>query len=205
MPRSGAATREKILDATQALVFRHGFAATSIDRVLERTGLTKGAFFYHFKSKAELGEALLERFAEHDRALLESTMQRAEKLSDDPLQQLLIFVGLLKEPLENLSEPPPGCLFASYLYQPQEVTPEAVRIAERTMLAWRTRIAEKFRAIGQPPGAPADADDLADHLLAVIEGAFVLAKGVDDAGLPVRQLEHYRRYLQLLFAADAPG
>lgn len=205
MARSGHATKERILDATQDLVFRHGFAATSIDRLLERTGLTKGAFFYHFKSKSELGRALVRRYAERDIAVLESTMQRAEKLSDEPLQQMLLFVGLLREPLEDLTEPPPGCLFASYVYQPLEFAPEVAQVAEETLLEWRRRLVEKFEAIveKQDKRPATDLTGLADQLLAVLEGSYVLAKGLGDSRIPARQLEHYRQYLRLLFAPDA--
>jgi TetR/AcrR family transcriptional repressor of nem operon len=205
MTKSGQSTKERILDATQELVFRHGFAATTIDNLLERTGLTKGAFFYHFKNKAELGEALVRRYAARDRAMLEEAMQRAEKLSDDPLGQVLIFVGLLMESLENLTAPPQGCLFAAYLYQPLEFVPGIAKVAEETLLEWRNRLVAKFDAIGQPGAgaSPVDFTGLADQLLAVMEGSFVLAKGLDDAQLPLRQLDHYRRYLQLLFKAQA--
>lgn len=201
MSRSGEATRERILDATEALVFEHGFAAASIDKVLEQTGLTKGAFFYHFKSKAELGRALLERYARRDTQLLEDTMARAEKLSDDPLQQILIFVGLLREPLERLAEPAPGCLFASYAYQRMAFDADIAELAAAAMLTWRGRLAAKFaRAVEQhPPRSAVEPGSLADHLIAIIEGSYVLSKVLGDAGLPARQLAHYRRYVEALF------
>ena len=201
MSRSGEATRERILDATEALVFEHGFAAASIDKVLERTELTKGAFFYHFKSKAELGRALLERYALRDTQLLEDTMARAERLSDDPLQQVLIFVGLLREPLERLEQPLPGCLFASYSYQPMAFDADIAELAARAMLTWRHRLEAKFaRAVEEhPPRGTVDPGSLADHLLAIIEGAYVVSKVLADAGLLARQLAHYRRYVEALF------
>jgi TetR/AcrR family transcriptional regulator, transcriptional repressor for nem operon len=201
MSRSGEVTRERILGATEALVFEHGFAAASIDKLLERTGLTKGAFFYHFKSKAALGRALLERYALRDMQVLEDTMARAEKLSDDPLQQILIFVGLLREPLERLAEPAPGCLFASFAYQPMAFHPEIAALAAATMLTWRRRIAAKFvRAVEQhPPRSAVEPGSLADHLLAIIEGSYVLSKVLADAGVPARQLAHYRCYVETLF------
>jgi TetR/AcrR family transcriptional regulator, transcriptional repressor for nem operon len=201
MSRSGEATRARILDATEALVFEHGFGAASIDKVLERTGLTKGAFFYHFESKAELGRALLERYAERDTQLLEDTMARAERLSDDPLQQILIFVGLLREPLERLAEPLPGCLFAAYAYQRMAFDTDIAELAAAAMLTWRERLAAKLtHAVEQHrPRHAIDSGSLADHLIAIIEGSYVLSKVLGDAGVPARQLAHYRRYVETLF------
>ena len=144
MGRTGLATRERILDATESLVFDHGFSATSIDKVLDKAGLTKGAFFYHFKSKAELGRAFMERYAERDITQLDATMARAERLARDPLQQMLIFVGLYQEEAAALMEPAPGCLFASYMYERMEYPEDVADITRRTLLRWREVLTGKL-------------------------------------------------------------
>ena len=79
MPRSGEQTREKILDAAHGLALRRGFGATSIDRVIEAAGITKGAFFYHFDNKGELGRALVERYARYEQTLIDEFVERAER------------------------------------------------------------------------------------------------------------------------------
>jgi hypothetical protein len=48
-----------------------------------------------------------------------------------------------------------------------------------------------------------DADDVADHLVTVLEGAFVMAKLFDDPGFVVRSLGHYRAYLEGLFGLES--
>ena len=201
MGRSGLATRERILDVTESLVFDHGFSATSIDKVLDRAGLTKGAFFYHFKSKADLGRAFVERYAERDIAHLEGTMERAEKLASDPLQQLLVFVGLYQEEAESLLEPAPGCLFASYLYERMEYPEEVGAITRRTLLRWREVLVRKLEEIRTlyPPHIEVDLDALADGLTAGVEGGYIMAKALEDPSVLVAQLELYKRHLELLF------
>jgi TetR/AcrR family transcriptional regulator, transcriptional repressor for nem operon len=49
MARDGKPTRDKILAESKTLVLENGFAGTSVDQILERSQITKGAFFYHFK------------------------------------------------------------------------------------------------------------------------------------------------------------
>ncbi|HEX9644075.1 MAG TPA: TetR family transcriptional regulator [Acidimicrobiia bacterium] len=206
MPRSGEATRQRILDAAEQLVYGHGFAAASLDKVVALAGVTKGALFYHFDSKAELGHAVVERFAARDRELLESTMARAERLSDDPLQQFLVVTGLIQEDAERHLEPAPGCLFASFIYEHLEY-PEAVgRIAQDAFLAWRERLVEKLDAAValHRPAGPFDTVDVADLFTTVIEGGYVMAKVLGDGGLLGRHLAHYRRYVAMLFT-DAAG
>ena len=206
MPRSGARTREKIIDAAQVLVYRHGFAASSLDKVIEGAGITKGAFFYHFKSKADLGRALIQRYAERDLAHLEQTIARAEKLSRDPRQQALIFIGLLQEDIEGLPDPPPGCLFTSYLYERSEYPDDVGEIVARTLERWRERVAEKIQeaAAPEPLGGQATPHGLASTLLALIEGGFVLAKAQGDASIMIDLLDQFRAQLEALFDKQDP-
>ncbi len=197
-------TREKILDAAQALILNNGFAGTSIDMVLEKTSLTKGAFFYHFKSKTDLAHALIERYAQRDLRLMTESFARAERLSRDPLQQVLILVGLFSEMFEDLTEPY-MCLFASYVYENELMTDDIRAITANTMLAWRHALSAKLREAAEkyPPRLDVDTDSLADLFNTVLEGAFVMSKTLNDPGLIARQLAHYRNYLELLFSANS--
>ena len=53
-------TRERILRAAMKLFRRHGFHNTSLARILKEAEITKGGFYFHFKSKEELGFAVLD-------------------------------------------------------------------------------------------------------------------------------------------------
>ena len=194
------------MDAAQTLILVSGFAATSVDRVIERAGVTKGTFFYHFKTKNDLAQALIERYAELDAAHLEGHLARAEQLARDPLQQVLVFVGLLREEMAGLTEPFPGCLYASYVYEAGLFEERAFAVVRRAHALWRERLGAKLKQVAArcPPRLPAaDAETLADMLWVILEGAFILSKTVNEAGLVARQLDQYRNYLELLFAAEA--
>ncbi|MBI5115583.1 TetR/AcrR family transcriptional regulator [Candidatus Poribacteria bacterium] len=54
-------TRERILRAAMELFRKHGFNNTSIAQILQHAKITKGGFYFHFKSKEELGFIVLER------------------------------------------------------------------------------------------------------------------------------------------------
>ena len=201
MRQNGIQTRSQLLDAAESLFLSHGYGGTSVDAILEQADLSKGAFFHHFASKAELAEALIERYAEEDRTVLLESLARAERLSRDPLQQVLILVGLYEEMLDGLTEPYPGCLFASYCYQAGLFDDRVNTVVRNSMAEWRTVIGGKLReAIDRhPPALPVEASDLADALLTVIEGSFVLSKSLREPQVVTQQLRHYRNYLELLF------
>jgi TetR/AcrR family transcriptional repressor of nem operon len=52
-------TRQLILSKSLELIYKNGYQATSIDEIIATTNVTKGAFFYHFKSKEEMGLAII--------------------------------------------------------------------------------------------------------------------------------------------------
>ena len=119
MPRDGTATRERILDSAERLIIDRGFAATTVDAVLADAGTTKGAFFHHFASKAELARSLVDRYAAADIAAFEGFMMRAEAESEDPAEQVIAFVRLFEEAAEELAGMQPGCLYVSYIFEKQ--------------------------------------------------------------------------------------
>jgi len=204
MPRDGAATRERILDAAQTLILERGYSGTTVDNVLAAVGITKGAFFYHFKSKDDLAKALLHRFAEDDARIYHETRARAEKLSSDPLQQMLIFIRLFEDMFEGLEEPYPGCLFASYVYELQQFDDSTRELISDAFLEWRTLLREKFDAIAKryPPKSEVDSAHLADAFTVVLEGAFVMGKALVEPSLVADQLKLFRNYVELLFNAS---
>ncbi|MBT7954402.1 MAG: TetR/AcrR family transcriptional regulator [Rhodospirillaceae bacterium] len=201
MPRDGAITRTSIMDSAQQLILNQGFSATSVDSVIEKTGITKGAFYYHFDTKAELALALVERYAAVDHEHLEMNMKQAEELSRDPLQQMLIFAGLLKAEMEGLIEPFPGCLYASYCYEAQLFTDDTHRIIEDMMLEWRQRLSAKFSAIIKlyPPKLEVTPESLADMILVIYEGVFIMSKTLKEPAMTAVQLGQYRNYIELMF------
>lgn len=201
MNKETESTRTKILNAAQAQILNTGFGGTTIDSIINHAGVSKGAFFHYFSSKEELGHTLVKRYAEADIEHLEKTFAKAEGLSDDPLQQLLIFVKLFEQEMETLSEPYPGCLYASYLQQSGLFNQEIMEIIRDSMLKWRLRVRQKLEEITEqhPPKKDVDLESLSDMLLVVFEGAFVLSQSLKESQTVARQLSHYHSYLKLLF------
>src|SRR5262245_7300520 len=163
MVRDSAATRERILDTATTTALDRGFAATSVDQIVADAGVTKGAFFHHFASKAELGRAILDRYAADDLATLDRLWTQAESLARDPLQQALLFVGLFAN-LPELQTDDPGCIYASFIYERQLGIEGAREVIEASVLAWRARFRGKLDEVVavHPPRLPVDLDAVAD-------------------------------------------
>ena len=201
MPRDGTATRDKILDVGKTLALRQGHVATSVDEIIEEAGITKGTFFYHFKTKQDLAVALIEKFAENDVEILKENLANAEKLSKDPLQQLLIFVGLIQKLHENLDASSIGCLFASYSYENQLIDKNVKAIVSDTILEWRNTLSDKIKKIIKqyPPRQNVNPNELADMFTVTLEGAYVFTRLMHQPELVNQHLEHYKNYIESLF------
>jgi TetR/AcrR family transcriptional repressor of nem operon len=202
MNSKGLQTRQRILDAAQNMILSRGFAGTSVDSLIQSLGLTKGAFFHHFDSKNDLAEHLVQRFADDGIALFHQFKARAEKFSDDPLQQLLLIINLYTELFEGLTEPYPGCLLAAYVYEMQlfgddlkPVITAEFRVIRKELGALIRRIKKRY-----PPRAEVDPRALADMFSSTFEGAFVLSKAFDEPEVTVQQLKLYRTLVESLFS-----
>lgn len=201
MAKRGEDTRKRILDTAQAMILERGYAGMSVDTLISELGLTKGAFFHHFKSKRDLARTLIERYSEQGVSLFTESLARAKRLSDDPLQQLLILIGLYEEIFEGLTEPYPGCLLASYVYEMQQFDEETRGIINNEFLLSRRELTRLIEQIAKrhPPRAEIDALSLADGFMCLFEGAFVLGKSLQESDTTFKQLRHYKTYIQLLF------
>ncbi len=193
-PGKGERTRARILDAAYEAIIRKGFAGTSIDELVEATGITKSGFFYHFRDKGDLARQLLVRFLAEDDAVIDALKARAEQLVDDPLQQFLLFLNLYAEMADEMDALHPGCLVAAIVYQEQVFDAEVRRLNSEAVMRWRERFLVWLEAIDRvhAPVAPIDRLALADALSAIVEGAIVLAKALDEPALMGRQLRLFR-------------
>jgi TetR/AcrR family transcriptional repressor of nem operon len=201
MAKKGEDTRQRILDAAQGLILEHGYAGVSVDQVINGVGLTKGAFFHHFKNKAELARMLIRRYADAGVELFAENMARAKKLSDDPLQQFLILIGLYEELFDNLTEAYPGCLLASYVYELQQFDDDIKPIINEEFLYSREELTALIGRIEKkyPPREPVDATALADTFMSTFEGAFILSKSLNEPEITVQQLRLYKTFIEVLF------
>ncbi|HEV2567341.1 TetR/AcrR family transcriptional regulator [Sphingomonas sp.] len=199
----GERTRERILDVAQDAIIHKGFAATSIEELVEAAGITKSGFFYHFRDKNDLARQLFERFMDEDNAILDTLTTRARTLSEDPLQSLLIFLNLYAETMDEMPDLHPGCLVAAITYQEQMFDREVRQMNRESVLGLRARFREWLDEIGRkhPPKIATDLDALADQLTTVVEGSIILSRALADPGLMGRQMRLFRDHVKLIFGA----
>lgn len=198
MPRDGRATRERILDAAQRLVVDQGFSATSVEQVIAASSTSKGSFFHHFASKQALAQALVERDAAADLALLDEALAAAARGGADPVQQAVAFVRFLEGRFAAATGPDaaPGCLSAAVLAEHGLLEAGTRTPIQQAAAAWRERYAALLRAALDDRGiAGIPVEPLADHVVVTIRGATLLARATGDPDVARQQLRALRLLL----------
>ena len=113
VPVDGSATRQRLLEAAEALFYDEGFHAVGLDRILQVVGISKQAFYRHFESKDELA---VEVIRWHDRWWRDHCRKvLAERAGDDARAQLDGFAGILIEVLDG--DVFRGCFFVNAVAQ----------------------------------------------------------------------------------------
>jgi len=194
-------SRERILSTAESMILARGFAGTTIEDIIDKAAITKGGFFYHFDGKRQLARALVERYLEMDSRVFLDLNDRANELSEDPLQQTLIFLNLFAEMVAGMTEVHPGCLVAAFTYETQQFDEEIRRRMEEGMLAWRNMIVERLHQIvaRYPPRTDTSVNTLADMFSSTLEGGIILARVYGNNEALTEQVLAYRTHLRLVF------
>ena len=202
MPRAtpGSDARAKLLDAALSVIRTKGFSATSVDELCAAAGVTKGAFFHHFKSKDALGVAAAEHWSELTGALFAGAAYHEPA---DPLERVLAYIDFRKALLRG-GVPEFTCLVGTMVQEAYESAPTIRAACERSITGHaETLEADIEAALRDRHMTPEwSAKSLALHTQAVIQGAFILAKATGGAAIAADSIDHLRRYIELLFGVD---
>jgi TetR/AcrR family transcriptional repressor of nem operon len=198
----GGATRARIVEVAEQLLFEQGYSGTSLNDVMAETQLSKGAFFHHFKNKAELAHAVLGQWADNDDDLVREFAGRAEALAENPLQEATIFIKLFEEWLSGLDAPLKGCLFASFTYESGQFQQDMHSYIHDRLHIWMGLyhgIFEKLVTTYPPKLEGVTAESLTEMLATMFEGGLLLNRALADDDFLVRQLRQFRQMLTLMF------
>jgi TetR/AcrR family transcriptional regulator, transcriptional repressor for nem operon len=197
MPRAPSA-RTRLLDAALKLIRQRGYNAVAVDDLCREAGVTKGAFFHHFSSKEALAVAATEYWSEVTGQIFANAPYQ---LLDDPLDRLLAYVDFRAHLLEGRTLPESTCLLGTLAQDKFDTNPLIRDACFAGIEAHAKTVAEIVAAAKEShaPDAEWSPDSLALYTQAVIQGAFVLAKAKNDAGVAADMIGHLRRYIVLLF------
>ena len=189
--------KDKLLDAAERLMLAKGFVATTVDEICHDAGLTKGSFFHYFRSKEDLGKAVLDRFCQVRLELLQASPSQQKT---DPLERIYSWIDfaieMSKSPLAQN-----GCLLGNFAQELSDTHPQMRSLCAQHITDWADLLKKELdeAKAKHRPEALLDTTSLAEHLIAIIEGALILAKAKQDMKVMEQSLRHFKRYVKTLF------
>jgi AcrR family transcriptional regulator len=179
--------RTRLIQAAANLAYRHGFGRTAIADIAKEAEVRPGNVYYYFKTKDEIGEAIVAQRLSELRAL----QQRLDK-SNSPKERLCGFVQMTLNNREMVARG--GCpigTFCSELHKDGGPLAENATVLFTELLAWMER---QFLALG----AKDDGRALAVHLLSALQGVSVLAHTFHDPEMVAIEAARLKRWIDAI-------
>ena len=168
-------TREKLLRAASEEIYRRGFQAASLDAIIAKAGVTKGALYHHFPDKASLGYAVVDEVV--NGSLLERWLGLLEEQTGDPLTAIQRVLRI-RASNATVQEVVLGCPLNNLAQEMSPLDEQFRRRINATFGTWRKGFAQALER-GQAEGTvrrDVDAKGVASFLVAAVEGSVGLAK-----------------------------
>jgi TetR/AcrR family transcriptional regulator, transcriptional repressor for nem operon len=193
-------SKERILAGAKELFLAGGYAATTVDAICEKAELTKGAFYYSFDSKEDLGLAVLDWSLRRSVRMLASGPHVGIA---DPVEKAFAFLEHLEKCSPELWSA--GCLLGSFALELADTNSRM----QQTVAGMFQAVADNFAENLQPIAAVCagkqapPASEFADTLLGLVEGSIILAKAHRDPNRIPKAIRGFRRFLETLIAEPA--
>jgi TetR/AcrR family transcriptional repressor of nem operon len=163
-------TRDHIVDAADQLFYRQGYEHTSFSDIADVVRISRGNFYYHFKTKDEILDAVIE-------ARLANTQKMLERWEIDgktPADRIRSFIYMLVANRADIKRY--GCPVGTLCSELAKLNHASRSEANKLFTLFRTWLHRQFTLLGREE----DADTLAMHLLARSQGVATLASAFHD-------------------------
>ena len=188
-------TRTHIVDAADRLFYRQGYENTSFADIADAVGISRGNFYYHFKSKDEILDAVIGARLAYTKDFLAGW----ERAGDGPLDRIRSFIRILIDNRADIKDF--GCPVGTLATELAKLNHAAQPEANRLFTLFRTWLRRQFTLLGRG----ADADALAMHLLARSQGVATLANAFRDEKFIRREVREMCAWAAACVPTPQPG
>lgn len=167
---SNKQTKDHIVDAADQLFYEQGFEHTSFSQIAEAVGISRGNFYYHFKSKDEILDAVIDLRLSRTGSMLDGW----EVDGATPAGRIRCFINILITNRANIKRY--GCPVGTLFAELAKLDHPSKGNANELFTLFRNWLRRQFEQLG----CREDADELAMHILAASQGVAALASAFQD-------------------------
>lgn len=178
-------TRDTIVQAADDLFYRQGYEHTSFADIAAAVRISRGNFYYHFRTKDEILDAVIAERLAGTRAMLE----RWELEGDGPADRVASFIDLMIGNRDKIKRY--GCPVGTLCTELAKLGHPSLSGANALFTLFRTWLRRQFELLGR-----ADADDLAMHLLGRSQGIATLSSAFRDEAFIRQEVEALHAWLR---------
>ncbi|WP_343843038.1 TetR/AcrR family transcriptional regulator [Bowmanella denitrificans] len=186
--------RQQIVAEADRLFYEQGFEFTSFANIADAVQISRGNFYYHFKTKDEILDAVIALRLDRTRQMLDDWQQSGE----DPKARIACFIQILIVNGNKIVKY--GCPVGSLTSELAKLNHQALTRANDLFGLFRQWLAGQFMALGFPQH---QADTLAMHLLARSQGIATLANAFDDMAFIEQEVQQLNQWLEQQLAGQA--
>jgi TetR/AcrR family transcriptional repressor of nem operon len=189
-------TRDHIVEAADELFYRQGYEHTSFADIADTVQISRGNFYYHFKSKDEILDAVINVRLANTRKMLEQWEMDGEQ-PEDRIGSFIHILIINRTKIKRY-----GCPVGTLCTELAKLNHNSQAEANKLFKLFRTWLRRQFTLLGRK----ADADELAMHLLARSQGIATLASAFHDEKFikqEVKQLDNWLKSVTQRAARDA--
>jgi len=182
---SNKTTRDQIVEAADQLFYQQGFEHTSFANIAGAVKISRGNFYYHFKSKDQILNAVIKRRLFNTKVMLDQWQEEAES----PADRIRSFINILIMNRAKIKRY--GCPVGTLTSELSKLNHTAQEEANQLFDLFRSWLRLQFELLGQQ----ADADELAMHLLARSQGIATLASAIKDEAFIRQEVDQLYEWL----------
>ncbi len=190
---SDKTTRDHIVEAADQLFYRQGYDHTSFSHIADAVQISRGNFYYHFKSKDEILDAVINVRLTNTRKMLEQW----ENEGKQPADRIRSFIHILIANRADIKRY--GCPVGTLSTELAKLNHASQAEANTLFTLFRTWLCRQFTLLGRK----ADADALAMHLLARSQGVATLANAFHDEKFIKQEVKQMCDWLDSLMESTA--
>ncbi len=185
MGNKGEALRQRIIAAADELFYQQGYENTSFSDIADVVNISRGNFYYHFKSKDEILNAVIDARI----AGIEAMLDEWDEKFADPLQRLYCYIDMLLRAQEEIRLH--GCPIGSLCTELAKTSHAMLSDANKMFTVFRDWLMVQFKLLG----VESNVKKMAMHFIARVQGIVTVTNAFEDKEFLQQEVKQLKKWL----------